>query len=72
MRATYNKARHNYLRDLEDRVSDIDTDFNIILESFGFRSPVNETTQALQEMPKDEIEKLVQTLRKDVDKLRKK
>lgn len=64
LRTKYGKTTYE-LDDLEYTVSEIYTDLNIILASFRVDS-------ASHGMDLDEIEELVQTLRKELDKLREK
>lgn len=71
LRRKYGKS--DDFRHIEDTVSEIDTDLNILLESFRISdSDETETAEPYQGMDLDKIEELVQKLRKELDKLREK
>lgn len=70
LRMEYRKSRE-HLYFLEDIVSGIETDCPILLESFGISDETN-AIRASQGMNLNEIERLVENIRTDLDKLREK
>lgn len=67
------RRKSHELGDIEDTVSEIDTDLNILLKSFRVSdSDETEKAEPSQGMDLDEIEELVQKLRKELDELREK